>query len=146
MYLSASGVLDTGDAELIAAAKREYWREYKRAFAQQKRKEHTAFTIYLNQRELKTIREAAKGHKRSATRYIKEASLAYTLQRFVVPDIVLVNDIKQVLQQTYTSIHRLYMDSTIPYALGRLLLVRIEALEQQITTMLEHPKQVSDDS
>ncbi|MBW7840912.1 MAG: hypothetical protein H3C36_15030, partial [Chitinophagaceae bacterium] len=99
-----------------------------------------------NQRELQTIREAAKGHKRSATRYIKAAALAYNLQRFVVPDIVLVNDIKQVLQQTYSSIHRLYMDTTIPYALGRLLLVKIEALEQQITTMLEHPKQVSDDS
>jgi hypothetical protein len=145
-YLQKIGVLETNDEVIITHAKRLYWKEYKKRFAKNKRRQFKATTVFMNKQEYKTIREVAARHKRSVTAYIKESSLCYAQQRFLVPDILAVHEIKEALQLHYVSIQRSFEDGLLPYAISRLVLLRLEELERTVLNKLEEPKIITGDS
>lgn len=59
-FLEASGVLETGTAEEISALRKRYWKEYKRLWRNNKRKNEKELTISFNSEELLVLTKAAK--------------------------------------------------------------------------------------
>lgn len=145
-YLKKIGVLETNDEVIIAHAKRLYWKEYKKQFAKNKRRQQKAITVFMNKQEYKTISEVAHKHKRSVTAYIKESSLCYAQQRFLVPDILAIYEIKEALQIHHVSIQGFFENGLLPYAISRLILLKLEELERTILNKLVEPKIVNSDS
>src|SRR5579872_7003545 len=88
-YLEQANVLASGTDAQIQAAKREYRRQYQTAWRKRKRANNQEITITLDAHELQIITSAAKKHRRTRTKFCKEAALAYCTQAFVIPDILL---------------------------------------------------------
>lgn len=97
-YLQDCGVLEHGSAEEIQAARREYWKAYKRAW---KKEQRSSYTISLNSEETKELLRAAAKHHRAPTAFIKEALFAYLHTSFIVPDLATVQEIAILLSRSY---------------------------------------------
>ena len=135
-YLDSSGVLATNDRKAIEACKQEYYREYKKRWRNERRKIEKEFTVGFNPSELKLIIKAAKEYKRSNSRFIKDAVLAYINLR-PVPDIEATNEIKQHLIATNEMIRKLLDNQIVPRAVGKYLLVQMNYLEKEIMRRLK---------
>ncbi len=142
-YLDTLGLLATSDESAIQKAKKKYWQAYKKTWRQNKRNSLKSTTVYLNQDEYKTIEEAAYKHKRCLSKYVKEAALYYTAQRFLVPDILLVNQLKETLTMNYCALQKLFEENMLPYNVGKILLERLTEIEQQVVEMLHKPKRLN---
>ncbi len=136
-YLEASGVLDTGSSEDIAEKRKEYWRERKRISKREKRKRETEFKIYFTDAELLDISKAAKSHGVSKTRYIKQAALAYTYKRFLIPNQASVNHITQLLALNYAILQEAVEEKQPNIAAA--LLQKMAYLEERVLTALCSP-------
>lgn len=139
-FLKSSGVLENGSHDEIQKVRKEYWREYKSRWRRNKRKIEKEISISLTQDELKQLSEQAKRHKRSRTKFIKQACFAYINKSFIVPDVKEVRKISQQLSLIYNSIHELTEDNTIEFKSGRIILENIYKLEREILPVLYHPK------
>lgn len=140
-YLAKTNVLETGSEQDIAWAKRAYWKQYNVEWRKQQRKRTKQYVIVLNETEYKQIVTAAKAHKQSCTRYIKEAALAYLLKVYLVPDTVALGTIRQLLAINYNTLQKLFDESIVPFEIGRQLLLQMSELEQRLTAELYHPKE-----
>lgn len=138
-FLDAKGVLDK-DEFAIARAKREYWSMYKKEWKKRKLKVSKCFEILLNKNEFSVIETCAKRHKRSMTAYIKYSALCYSKQVYLVPDILLVNAIKEQLVMVFTLIQKLTEERVIGYADCRELSGKILAIEKQLLEELTRPQ------
>jgi uncharacterized protein (DUF1778 family) len=142
-YLEQANVLTSGTDAHILAAKREYRRIYQTEWRKRKRADNQEITVTLNPHELQTITAAAKKHRRSRTQFCTEAALAYCNQAFVVPDVFMVNSIREQLLMTYTAVQKLFEENRIKYDLGKELLQRIAGLETEVLQCLQQPKNLN---
>lgn len=138
-YLEQLGILASGTDAEIKEAKRHYWTMYKATWRKRHRQVSKEIRIQLNDSDLKAITVAAKKHKRSKAIYIKEAALAYYNGRFLVPDVLLVGEIRQLLAMAYTLLHELKSNEAIPYKKQLGILQEFEALEHKILSLLVNP-------
>ena len=138
-YLEQSGILTNGTDEQIKSVKRQYWALYKASWRKKSRQANKEIRIQLTENDLRVITSAAKKYKRSKARYIKEAALAYLHRQFLVPDVLLVGEIRQLLTMNYTLLQQLKDTDSIPYQKQAILLKEFEAIEQQILSVLHHP-------
>ena len=136
-YLELSGVLDTGTSEDIERKRVEYWNIIKRKYKQEKRKTETEFKIYFTDTELQSINRASKFHRMSRTKYIKQATLAYANQKFLVPDQAAVNHITQLLSLNYSILQEL--TEKVPFNLANELLRQMAGMEYQVLNALTAP-------
>jgi len=139
-YLKLSGVLDKGTHNDIQEKRKEYWREYKRKWRNQKRKNDTEITISLSAEELHELTTEAKRHKVSRTKFIKQACFGYINNRYIVPDIAEVRKISQLISMTYNSIQESMELNKIDFKNGKDILERIYQLEREILPVLHNPK------
>jgi len=137
--------LAQGSEDAIAQARKAYWKAYRAQWRKNKRKAEKVFAVSLTKAEQHLINNAARTHKRSRTRFLKEAAMAYINQRYLVPDIVAVNEIKELLAIAYTNLTRLSEERLVPEVLGKYLLVKILELEKAIHEKLECPKTAASD-
>lgn len=140
LYSFLEPYLAQGSEEAIAKARKAYWKEYRAAWRKNKRKAEKVFAVSLTKSELHVINKAAHTHKRSRTRFIKEAAMAYINQQYLVPDIVAMNEIKELLAMAYTHLHKLSEERLVPEVMGKYLLLKILELEKAVTEKLENPK------
>jgi uncharacterized protein (DUF1778 family) len=139
-YLHASGVLNTGNENAIALARKEYWRNYKKVWRKEKRKKEKEITISLNTEELKVITQSAKIHQRNVTAFIKESAFAYINKRYIVPSQETVHSIRQLLAMLYNQIEQLLDENKLQSELGNELKQKITELERFILPVLFNPK------
>lgn len=142
-YLKLSGVLDKGTHNDIQEKRKEYWREYKRKWRNQKRKNDTEITISFSAEELHELTTEAKRHKVSRTKFIKQACFAYINNRYIVPDIAEVRKISQLLSMTYNSIQESIELNKIEFKNGKEILERVYNLEREILPALFNPKSIA---
>lgn len=142
--LTSSGVLENGTHEEIQNARKDYWREYKRKWRNEKRKKEKEITVSLNNDELKILTREAKRHKMKRTRFLKQASFAYINNSYVVPDRLEVQRISQLLSMTYNSVQELVDENKINHNLGRSILETIRLLERDILPLLHNPKSIEE--
>ena len=132
-------MLNTCDDALIQQAKKQYWQQYKSSWRVQQRKENVEITVILNSTEAKLIFDNAKKYKRSKSAFIKTTCISYLQNRYVVPDILAVNTIKELLTMNYAAIKNLSDDNAIPYQTGTFLLNQLSGLETKIVDQLVSP-------
>jgi hypothetical protein len=140
-YLQKAGVLEGGSNEAIKQAKNEYWKLYKRNWIKEKRKEAKAFTILYSKQEQATIERYSKEHGMSPTKMIKQASLAYLKQGYVIPNRETVGKIRELLSLNYNSLQQLQDEDKISHVRALGLLEQMASLEAKIMDFLQTPHQ-----
>jgi hypothetical protein len=138
-YLDSTKVLESGDEQIIALARKTYWLNYRASWRREKRKKDKKFTVEYTPSEAKKIQEFAKKLKRSRTAYIKEASLAYMRQQFIVPDILIVAEIRALLTMNLSLIRQLVDGDALQYTPGAFLIDKLLELENKILAQLQYP-------
>ena len=139
-FLKAANVL-SGSAEDIAQAKRDYWRQYRAKWRNEQRKRTKQYMITLMQKEDIHIAAFAKMHKRSITRFLKEAAFCYVDKKYMVVDEAAIGVIRQLLAMNYTVLQGLRDDEKISPDNGRLLLFRMAELEHTVLSTLNNPNE-----
>ncbi len=137
-YLEAHNAWDAAP-ERLAELKKIYWKEYKKSHRQKKRQAQKSTTVYLSVDEYIVLLQQSEKHKRSLARTIKEMAFCYIAQRFLVPDILLVNQLKETLTMNYCAIQKIFEENRVSYDIGKILLERVEAIEKQVLQMMEQP-------
>jgi uncharacterized protein (DUF1778 family) len=143
-YLTVTGVLATGDETLIKQKKVEYIKQYKATWHKNQRKRTCAITLALTPSESQLILDAAKKHKRSKTAFVKAACLAYLNKRYVVPDILAINEIRELLAMNYNALKRLMEDCHFPYQSTSVLINQMAELEGRVLNQLRLPALLED--
>lgn len=134
-YLEQQGVLQTNDAALITAAKKEYWTAYKRQWKKNRRKECKSFLVYFDTVEVKVIIKAAAKQHTSPTNFIKRAALASGSDKYS-SNPVLVGKIRELLALYFNTVHTMIDEEAIPTALGNFLLEQFAEVEIRILALL----------
>ena len=70
-YLFASGILDTGTREEIAAAKKEYRRQYLKQKKREYRKTHRRVTLSFPNKEAERLEQQALAFEMTLPKFIK---------------------------------------------------------------------------
>lgn len=135
-------ILETGDEKAISSAKKEYRRKYKAEWRKKKRRVTKEITTAWNASEFKLLKDEAKRHNESVTRFIKRATVAYMDKRYVVPDEVKVTKVLQLLALAYNRISELVDETIISASAGRLALADLSQLEKDIRITLFSPKTI----
>ena len=141
-YLDSTKVLETGTDEAIMQAKKAYWSAYKVSWRKGQRKATEQFTIAFSPAEAKQIAISAKMHRRSKTRFIREACLAYINKIFLTPDRIALGSIRQALALNYNALQNLFNENIVPYQAGQMLMQQMAELEQTVHQQLHYPKTI----
>lgn len=139
-HLKSSGVLENGNHDEIQKVKKEYWKEYKRKWRNNKRKMINEITISFTREEFKEITNEAKRHKLNRTNFIRQACFAYLNNSFIVPDLKEVKKISQILTMSYNSIQEMTEENKIDFKASKSILEAIYKLEREILPVLNNPK------
>lgn len=105
-YLEEAGVLENGiDAE-INAAKRAYRKIYFRGYKREQRMQKPEYTISFakDNGEFETVLKGARKHKLSVPSCVRQATLAYLNQTFLVPNREQVAHLEQLLSDCLNEI------------------------------------------
>ena len=140
-YLHSIKVLEIGSNQDIINARKAYWKEYKAKWRKEKRIAEKEFTLTLASEEAKILRESARAHRQSISRFIRNAALAYLRRQYIVPDPLAIGTIRQLLAMNYNALHRLFEENRLPFDIGRMLLTQMADLEQKVITELYNPKE-----
>ena len=137
-YLETCGVLNMGTDKEIEEARKEYWKKYRAMYQRQKRKEQNAFTVSFTKKEMRLLKPVVQKHHSNYTRFIKQATLAYIQQKFVVIDPASVNQIRELLTKDYTTLQNI--EERFPVDHSRVSLTKqFEVLEHEILQSLYNP-------
>lgn len=143
-YLKCNGFLDKS-AEEIANAKKQYWKQYKRNWRKAKRGRNKSITLLFDKQEYAELKVKAIEHKRSVTKYIKEAAIAYSRNQYVVMDIRQVMEIKELLTLNYNFLQKRFNEMRLPFKEGLETIERYRRLENKVLQVMFHPQKVADD-
>ncbi|PQJ13017.1 hypothetical protein CJD36_004540 [Flavipsychrobacter stenotrophus] len=128
------------DDALIKMAKQAYRKAYQLKWKHDNRSKNKQYDVTLTLDEAKRVGDAAQKHRRSITRFLKESCIAYISKRYLVPDVFAVNAIRKELALNYDLLRGMFDDNFLPQEAGRIILERIEVLEQKVLSELHHPK------
>ncbi len=121
-------------------ARKEYYKNYKKAWIQKRRQQYTSITLMLSPTEISFLRNCAKQHRRSLTSFCKAVTLAYGKQVFVFPDLQLLHRIHEQLCLIYTQVETLMPGTNLSYAAIQEVLLKFASAEQQILERLKSPE------
>lgn len=138
-------VLANGTQADIVVAKKLYRKIQQAAWIKEKRSQSKSFQIYLSSSEHKTIEKAAQAHDKSKTAFIKEAALAYTRKRFVIPNAAAINEIRSLLAANYNALSVILEAQALPQQVVGMLSNMLIELEVKVLSKLEHPKLLAGD-
>ena len=144
-YLESVGVLEKGTEEDIKKAKKEFQRKYIREYKRKERTSNSEFIVLLSKHngELKSISEAAKEHKSSVSKFLKDSALAYLEKRFLVPDSEKVALLELTLSDCRNQIQKISKNTFLPIS-DRIQAIekRIETMETAINELFRHPNEI----
>jgi hypothetical protein len=140
-YLQKAGVLEGGSNEAIQQAKNEYWKRYKINWIEEKRKEAKSFTILFSKQEQAIIERYSRQYGMSPTKMIKQTSLAYLKQGYVIPNKEMIGKIRELLALNYNSLQQLQDEDKISHVRAVGLLEQMASLEQKILDLLQSAHQ-----
>lgn len=138
-YLASCGVLEHGTEEEITNRRKEYRKEYKKRWRKKYRKERKEYTPAFSLTEVKLIREEARRHRMSPTKYIRTSALAYIDRVYIIPNDMEVRRIAQILAMMYNLFLEMKEDKTISGTIGNNVLDKHSILERQVLLHLKNP-------
>lgn len=137
-YLDSVGILEKGTDAEIKAEKRKYKKQCQLRYMKKYRTDRNEYTINFSKlrEENKQLQKAAKGHRLSATAFIKQSALAYLNKTFLVPDKAQVNNIEVMLSQILNEVRQ---RKNLPY---NEIEKKIESIESKVDKLLRHPPEL----
>lgn len=106
-YLNERGVLERGNEDEICKAKKEYRREYLKAYKKRRNKTTKEFSISCNPKETKAIVTGALEHALLPSTFIKKAVFAYLEKSYITPHIHMLHLLQQILLRSESLIRRI---------------------------------------
>jgi hypothetical protein len=144
-YLHETGVLESGNEELIQKVKAAYWRNYQKQYKREKRSKGLECVVVLDEAERKLFERQVKLHKASISSLIKKSALAYIEKYYISPSEELFQSIKQKLSRIYTDIERL-LETKIHNPEGlKQALQSIQRIEQNLDTITKYPPDLEEE-
>lgn len=134
--------LETGHANVIEEAKKHWRRTYKATWRKEKRMKEKEVTLSWTKEEFKTLKEEARRHKKSVTRFIKLSAVAYMNQRYITLQEEQVTRIMQLLALTYNEITELKEPELVTTEMEKKLAFGLFQLEKDVRETLFSPKTV----
>jgi hypothetical protein len=128
-FLEANGA-ETATAEQLTMLRKQYWRDCRRKWKAEKRKENYTVTLYFNVRELTALDRNVTKLRTSRPKYIKKLAL----KDISVPD---TGQLRSLLYGNYEALLALCRKESVPPDIGAQLLCRMEALEQAVISQLQ---------
>lgn len=147
-YLEKSGVLETGDQDQIVAAKQLYRKKYLSEYKRKHRSENQECTVMLSKLndEFQVLYNAASKHHMTLSQFLKQAAMAYTKQKYLIPDTTVVSHLQQLLSECLNEIRSMNKEIVDSNSI-KIIEQRIAMLEDTIENTLTNPKLIeSDDS
>ena len=145
-WLEENGFLEEHISETqLNQGKRMYRRIYNREYQRQRRKERPVVRISLSQSEYQTLQEAAHAHHRPLSSFLKESTIAYLNQTYLVPDEERLIEFREYLALMRYDIQRISEQlgnepsSETGEGIYASLLERIEGIESALIKALAHP-------
>ena len=149
-YLNAVGVLEKGTEDEIKTAKRAYRKDYLLNYRRRQRNDRPEFTVWLSKDngDYSRISVAAKQHGMKITTFLRSSALAYINKTYIVPDRLLLAELKQLLSQCLNEIQTIVKQKE-KYFWGKEeklkdIEKRIEKLESEINEKLRQPNTLED--
>lgn len=143
-YLKQSGVLDTGDQAAIKSAKQKYWKQYRREYKRNRRIQFPEVTVSMDRKTYDYLQNVAKKHHKTLSAFLRETTLHYLNQTFLIPNPGLVAQFAQRLRICASDINVIakHMKKLKQYELYQAyhsLSERIQHLEEYISDTLRNP-------
>jgi hypothetical protein len=136
-FLEHSGVLENGDADQIAAAKKLYRKAYLKAYKQKQRKEKPEFLVQFSEKEhYSRVAKAAKKHHLSISAFLKNATLAYLDRSYLIPDRIVVGKLALLLEGCLNDVRAISTTKTKHTSF--VLEEKYEAIERRIGVLQDH--------
>lgn len=145
-YLDQVGILENGTDEEIKAAKRAYRKNYFLSYKKEQRIQKPEFAINFSKDngEFETILKGANRHKLSVPSFVRQATLAYINQNYIVPNRDEVAQLEQLLSDCLNEIQTLvrFKERFNFQKEEKLEIIekRIEKLEADIDRLFRNPK------
>ena len=137
-YLNQTGVLETGDDELIGKVKAAYWRKYHKDYKQEKRKKDKEYSISLSKTERTYLEKEASKYSKSMSMFIKDSAWAYIHCEYLNPQKADILKIQQLLSRCYSNIERLSDSYADPIEIQKAL-DAVMKIEENINRLFERP-------
>lgn len=145
-YLDQVGILENGTDAEIKAAKKAYRKNYFRGYKREQRMQKPEYTISFakDNGDFETVLKGARKHKLSVPSFIRQATLAYINQTFIVPNREEVAHLEQLLSDCLNEIQTIvrFKEQFNFQREEKLEKIekRIEKLEQDIDRLFRYPK------
>lgn len=131
-YLEGTGVLETGNSQAIASAKKEYWKLYKRTWRKARRQSSISYTVLYTKHEAGQVQKNAKKYRTSPTNYIKQAALHGSH----IPDNQTIGQIREMFFKYHDTVEHSIGNGGIQRDVGVVLLRTIEHMQQTLFTYI----------
>ncbi len=106
-YLFASGVLESGDSEAIAAAKKAYRKAYLKQKKAAFRAAHTTVSVSFPNSEAAALQKKAAQYNRKLAPFIKACTRAYVQQQFLLPNEDEVQQLELLLRNIGNNVNQI---------------------------------------
>jgi uncharacterized coiled-coil DUF342 family protein len=133
---------ERGNEAEIAIGKILYRRMYKAQWRKANRKVIKEITVQLTKEEYQQIKDEAKKHKESITRFIKIATLGYMDKCYVVPNNETIHQLLVVFTLCYNRLEELLEEEKLTPQVEKELRQTIETLEREVRVMILAPKTI----
>lgn len=97
-YLEVTGVLKKGNKEAIEAAKQVYRAKYQKEYKRNRRAKFPEVTVVMDRQTYKQLSKNAKEHNLSLASFLREATIHYSKQKYLVPDPGIIAKFAQKLR------------------------------------------------
>jgi uncharacterized protein (DUF1778 family) len=134
-YLDRTGALATEDKKKIQEAKEMFWKDYRKTYSRNMRKEKRSLNISFTQKEFKLISKAAESHP-NITSYIRQAALTLVQGTDIYLSRREYNTLIELLTLTYTKLRFVEQEEKLTHAQAKDLFESISRQEEWIKQKL----------
>ena len=144
-YINDAGELCFGTAEEVKRIKQVRKRKYQREYKRKRRGMYKEITVTLTPEEKANLSTIAKSYTLTLPQFLRQATLSYLKQTYLVPNPDQIAHIEQLLSLWHTDTQRLIRlaqnqnEENLVYAF-KLMQQRITTLEQELSKLLREPK------
>jgi uncharacterized protein (DUF1778 family) len=134
-FLERTGALATGDKKKIQEAKEIFWKDYRKTYSRNKRKEKRSLNISFTQKEFKLIAKAAESHT-NTTSYIRQAALGLAQGVNIYLSRREYNTFIELLTLTYTKLQFMENEEKLTHAQSKDLFDSLNRQEEWLKQKL----------
>jgi hypothetical protein len=136
-FLETTGLLEHGTKEDIAAAKKMYWSQVRKAWKQTHRKEYKSYTICFSPKEHSLLASEANTTTSSINKFIKNACMQMMVGSSGMNKKT-IGKVREALMLFHSELQNLDKDLHHSNTHIKLIIEKFATLENSILSLLKH--------